>query len=94
MKGLGGVEALAEYDGMLFDFGVKHNIVMWSKGLLFPVEVAFLDDGGEIKGFGRLDPEDHPSFTLSIAEPTRYALEVPVGFFAEHDIKIGDKFSL
>lgn len=94
MKGLGGVDSLDPFDGMLFDFGTSFNIHMWAKGLTFPIDVAFLDQDGTVLQFGHLDPNMELSFTLISDFPGRYALEVPVGFFETHQITIGTKFDL
>ncbi len=94
MRGLGGVTSLEPFDGMLFDFGCQYDIHMWAKNLFFPIDVAFLDENGVVLQFGRLDPKAERSFTLKAIAPGRYALEVPVGFFEENDIKIGDTFQL
>lgn len=94
MKGLGGITDLDPYDGMLFDFGTNFNIRMWSKGLVFPVEVAFLDSDGVVMQIGKLDPSEERSFDLASDSPGYYALEVPVGFFENNGIAIGSKFEL
>ncbi len=94
MRGLGGVTSLEPYDGMLFDFGCQYDIHMWAKNLLFPIDVAFLDEDGVVLQFGHLDPNTERSFTLKANVPGNYALEVPVDFFKNNDIKIGDKLEL
>jgi uncharacterized membrane protein (UPF0127 family) len=98
MKGLGGVDSLEPYDGMLFDFGIPYTIALWSKSLLFPVDVAFLDEDGVVLEFDFLDPdfEMPPSMnnTIFSSELSSYALEVPRGFFKANNIQIGDKFEL
>lgn len=88
MRGLGGVTGLGPYDGMVFDFGCKFSPIMTPKGLLFPVEVAFVTDYGEIVEIHRLDPGYE--FTQGTArKDIQYALEVPVGFFDLHGVAIG-----
>lgn len=94
MRGLSGVDSLEPYDGMLFDFGCQFDIHMWAKNLLFPVDVAFLDEDGTVLQFGHLNPNTETSFTLKATAPGRYALEVPVGFFEDNNIQIGDKLAL
>ena len=94
MQGLGGVASLEPYDGMLFDFGCQFNIHMWAKNLIFPIDIAFLDEDGTVLQFGRLDPNTERSFTLKANAPGRYALEVPVGFFTENNIQLGDTLEL
>lgn len=88
ITGLAGVTSVEPFDGMLFDFGSSYPVIMTPKGLVFPVEVAFIDAEGFIQEFKRLDPAD--GFTQAAAAKVRFALEVPVGFFEENDIEIGD----
>jgi uncharacterized membrane protein (UPF0127 family) len=89
MHGLRGVTSLEPYDGMLFDFGCNFSPIMTPNGLRFPVDVAFITSGGQIVEIHRLDPAD--GFTRSTTRrDIRFALEVPVGFFETHSIKIGD----
>jgi hypothetical protein len=88
ITGLAGVTSLEPFNGMLFDFGIDWPVIMTPKGLLFPVEVAFIDAEGFIREFKRLDPAD--GFTQAATTEVRFALEVPVGFFEENDIEIGD----
>lgn len=88
MTGLKGATSLEPYDGMLFDFGISMNIIMTPKGCLFPLEVAFITDDGEIKEIKLLDPGT--GFTQESSSKVRFALEVPKGFFAKNGITIGD----
>ena len=92
LRGLTGVTSLDPYSGMLFDFGMNHRITMTPRGLQFPVDVAFLSAEGEILSIKRLDPTN--GFTQYTDEPARFALEVPVGFFSENNIAIGDQFEI
>jgi len=90
--GLKGVTSLEPYDGMLFDFGCDFYPIMTPKGLIFPVEVAFVTEDGIIKEIQQLDPAN--GFTRAATVRVRYALEVPVGFFNIHNIKVGDSIDL
>lgn len=89
MRGLSGVASLEPFDGMVFDFGCKFSPIMTPKGLLFPVDVAFVTDYGEIVEIHKLDPEY--GFTQGTTRTDiQYALEVPVGFFDLHGVTVGD----
>ena len=90
--GLKGVNSLAPYDGMLFDFGQGFYPIMTPKGLKFPVEVAFISEDGIIHEIKCLDPAN--GFTQSASMQVRYALEVPVGFFVDNHIHVGDIITL
>lgn len=87
ITGLAGVTSLEPFDGMLFDFGSSYPVIMTPKGLVFPVEVAFINEEGIIREIKVLDPAD--GFTQAASEKARFALEVPVGFCEENDVKIG-----
>jgi len=89
MRGLRGVASLEPFDGMLFDFGCAFSPIMTPKGLLFPVDVAFITVQGEIVEIHRLDP--NYGFTQGTERrDVQYTLEVPVGFFEDNDIQLGN----
>ena len=88
ITGLAGVTSFESLDGMLFDFGINWPVIMTPKGLAFPVEVAFINEEGVIREIKTLDPAD--GFTQAASEKARFALEVPVGFFEENKITVGD----
>jgi len=90
MRGLSGIRKLDPYHGMLFDFGREMAIMMTPRGLLMPVQVAFLSEGMEIKEISKLDPA--MGFMVGSKDKVRYALEVPVGWFAQYSLEIGDRF--
>jgi len=90
--GLRGVTSLEPYDGMLFDFGQDFYPIMTPRGLVFPVEVAFISEDGIIREMKLLDPAT--GFTQAASIQVRYALEVTVGFFDTNNIQIGDLISL
>lgn len=88
IKGLKGVTSLEPYDGMLFDFGTATDILMTPRGCLFPLEVAFITDEGQITEIKLLDPDT--GFTQGSSSKARFALEVPKGFFDDNGINVGD----
>ena len=92
MTGLKGVTSLEPYDGMLFDFGQKFYPIMTPKGLIFSIEVAFISEEGVIQEFKTLDPVN--GLTQAASKYARYALEVPIGFFMDNNINVGDTINL
>ena len=88
MRGLKGVRDLSPFEGMVFDFGSEIFVIMTPRGCEIPLEVAFLNESGTIVEFTKLDPQ--LGFTRAASQLVRYALEVPVGFFAAHNIVVGD----
>ncbi len=93
MAGLKGVTSLGDFDGMLFDFGCKFQPIMTPSGLQFPVDLAFILESGEIVEIKRLDPTYGVNQSVT-REDIFYVLEVPVGFFEEHDVNVGDIIEL
>lgn len=91
MRGLSGARSLEPFDGMLFDFGREVDIIMTPRGMLFSLEVAFIKEDGTIAEIATL------SHTLGInlfsRNKARYALEVPVGFFQNNKLAVGDRFN-
>lgn len=93
MTGLKGVTSLEPYDGMLFDFGCKFRPTMTPRGLIFPIDIAFVTDQFEIVEFSRLDPKIG-WVESSKRTDIQYVLEVPVGFFEENNIDLNDTIVL
>ena len=79
---------LGTYDGMLFDFVLPEMVIMTPRGLIMPVELAFINEDGVIVQITKLDPSF--GYTQAASSKVRYALEVPIGFFETHNIKVGD----
>lgn len=94
MRGLSGVTDLTPHHGMLFDFGCDFKAIMHPRGLKLDIEVAFITSEGEIVEIGSLLQDMYPNFLLYAPVPVRYVLEVPVGFFEQNNLKVGDKINL
>lgn len=88
MRGLKGIIDLSPYDGMVFDFGSPYDAIMTPKGCKIALDLAFLDESGKILEITKLDPS--LGFMQASTKPVRYALEAPAGFFASHNITVGD----
>lgn len=94
-RGLSGRDSMGGYAGMYFIFdrpGI-YGIVM--REMRFPLDVVWLN-GEKIVDLGEGIP---PEPGVSEAELTVYSneflangiLELPAGFIAEHDVKVGDR---
>lgn len=87
-KGLMGVTALPDNYGMLFVFDETVQPAFWMKDTLIPLEVVFMSKQGQIKAITPMQPQSeeiHPA-----PEPLPYALELPQGWMATHNVTIGD----
>lgn len=95
-QGLMGRKALPQGEGMLFIFEQPGILSFWMKNTLIPLSIGFFDASKRLiqmmdmcPGIGK--EEDLPIYlSRSLAS---YALEVPLGWFEEHNICIGMKFT-
>ena len=75
--------------GMLFIFDETQQQCMWMKNTLLPLSVAFIDDGGTIINVEDMAPQTEDSHCAK--RPSRYALEMNLGWFAARGIKPGTR---
>ncbi|HWO07427.1 MAG TPA: DUF192 domain-containing protein [Candidatus Paceibacterota bacterium] len=88
-KGLSGTSSLAEGEGMLFVFDDDDRHMFWMKDMVFSIDILWADRDGRVVHIEQsVSPETFPQ-TFAPPVPARYALEVPAGFAAARDIKIG-----
>lgn len=93
-RGLGGREGLAPDTGMLFVFDRPQLLSFWMKGMLFCLDIIWIE-GGAIQGAaenvcpappGTADADLTP---YTAPAPVTYALEVPAGWLAAHGLGAG-----
>ena len=75
--------------GMLFKFEPAKQASMWMKNTFIPLDVAFIDRNGVITDIKPLNPEELKS--VGASKVVTYALEMNRGWFAGHDIHVGDQ---
>ena len=80
-------KSMAQNAGMLFIFDEAAVHCMWMKNTLIPLSVAFIDEQGAIVNIADMQPHSEQSHCA--ARPTRYALEMNLGWFAQRGIKAG-----
>ena len=69
---------MAPDHGMLFDFGRSQPVAMWMRNTYIPLDMLFIDEGGEIVNIAH-DTVPHSEEVLQSAGPVRFVLEVPAG---------------
>ena len=92
--GLGGRADLGKYDGMLFTFPVADKYAFVMRDMHFSIDIIWLNNGKIV------DIAPSVPLEIGVAESNlrRYrprlsgnaVLELPAGFSAKHQIKIGD----
>jgi uncharacterized membrane protein (UPF0127 family) len=93
-KGLMGRTELPKGHGMLFVHERAQRLSFWMKDTLIPLSIAFFDEDKELINILDMDPPTGPPLVrYRSTAPALYALEVPQGWFEEHGIERGAKFS-
>ena len=78
---------------MLFIYPVPGPLSFWMKDTKIPLSIAFIDETGCILSIQKMVPMQIEERYRS-PKPVRYALEVNRGWFAKHDIAVGDVIEL
>ncbi len=71
--------------GMLFVFSSDQPVCMWMKNTYIPLSVAFIGDKGRIANITEMKPQTLDSHCA--VQNVRFALEMPLGWFAQRGIK-------
>ncbi|MFH1223651.1 MAG: DUF192 domain-containing protein [Pseudomonadota bacterium] len=93
-KGLMGVNDLGDGEGMIFVYDDPEQLSFWMKNTLIPLDIAFIEADGRIAIIHNMRTElGKPDFVLptyASPVPVKFAVEVPVGWFASKGIKAMD----
>ena len=87
---------LAPDYGMLFVFPTETSLSFWMKNTFIPLSIAFFDHNNrliEIQDMSVLSSMDKALPLYKSSRPAAYALEVPLHWFEENEIRQGMKFS-
>lgn len=93
--GLMGRTALAPDSGMVFLFDNPFAGGFWMKDTLIPLSIAFWNADGRIVGILDMQPcktDNCPVYTPP--KPYVGAVEANLGYFAAHDVTVGDMVEL
>lgn len=87
--GLMNVRALPKDHGMVFVYPRARRMAFWMHNTLIPLTIAYITDDGtiaQIEDMQAMDESTHPSTGV-----VRFALEMPLHWYAEHGIHPGDR---
>ena len=95
-RGLGGKVSLDDNKGLLFVFDNSGYPAIWMKNMLFPIDIAWIDQNFHIVDMKKnVSPNTYPSsFEPSPGAEAKYVLEVNAGFFDTHNISIGNTLTI
>ena len=84
------VKELGDLQGMLFVYQRSHNISMWMKNTVLPLDMLFIRPDGRI---ARIEKETVPFSldSISSGEPVVAVLELNGGVAGKYGIQPGDK---
>lgn len=91
-RGLMYRESLCADCGMLFEFKPRRQVSMWMKNTYIPLDVAYFKSDGTITDIKPLQPQDLTS--VGSSDHISYALEMNQGWFAKHNVAVGDKIQV
>ncbi len=91
--GLGGHNSLADNEGMLFTFPSRGFHSFWMKGMMFPLDIIWIQDGIVVDVVKDAPvPEDYSDMSVfTPANPADMVLELNAGIADKYNIKIGDE---
>jgi hypothetical protein len=89
-RGLMNRTSLAEDAGMLFVFPETERHSFWMKNTLIPLDMIFIGEDRTVVGIVA-NAEPLTLEPRSVAEPSRYVLEVIGGWAARHGVAAGDR---
>lgn len=93
-RGLSGREKLAANEGMLFVFEEPRPYGFWMKDMRFSIDIIWFDQNRKIIDvWESAHPSSYPKVFTPRA-PAQFVLEVPAGFFANHNLKIGNTIEI
>jgi uncharacterized membrane protein (UPF0127 family) len=94
-QGLSGRRELSDKHGMLFTFDTPQICSFWMKGIKIALSIGFFNQNRELlQWIDMLPPKNSSELLPTYKSPkeTKYALEVPMGWFRKQKIKIGQTF--
>lgn len=90
-RGLGGTPALAQNEGMLFEFPQDGFHAIWMKDMLIPIDIIWLSVGGEVvDAREKVSPDSFPAVFIP-KSPAHFVVELPAGSAKVFDMRVGSR---
>ena len=96
-RGLMHRDSLDGGHGMLFVYDKPSKLSFWMKNTRIPLSIGFFNEEKRLLQIEDMNPPKSKTAPLALYNsllPAQYALEVPQGWFTQHKITPGMKFTL
>ncbi len=94
-RGLMQRTSLKENAGMIFIFDDERILNFWMKDTLIPLDIGYFDKTKtliDIQSMQPISPMENEPKIYPSKKPAQYALEMPLGWYAKHKVKVGAKY--
>ena len=88
--GLSDTSSLDPNEGMLFVHNSEGRPGYVMRDMAFPIDIVFVDAGGEITTIHHAEPSDDQTFRGT----AKYVLELPYNYTVDNDIAVGDQVTI
>ena len=91
-QGLADRDSMDQDSGMLFVFGTEEPRLFWMKGVIFPLDIIFMDTSRTIVEITTMQSQTFvPDYALRQhqSQPARYALEINAGLAEQFGLAVG-----
>ncbi len=87
-RGLMERDSMPADHGMIFVFPEERELGFWMKNTRIPLDIIYLDTGGQIVSVHQMKPYDRTN--VPSAGPAKYAIELNLGHVKTTGVKVGD----
>jgi len=85
-------DSLPPDHGMLFIYPEERILSFWMRNTRIPLDIAFIDRNGVVVNIDQMAPQSDSTHASS--RPAMYALEMRLGWFADHGVRAGARLEL
>lgn len=89
-RGLQGVNALRDTEGMLFPFGRPLSQQFWNDGMIMAFDLLWIRDGRVVGIVPDIPPPHKEPLVYDSPGPVEYAVELPAGWAERYGVRLGD----
>ena len=99
-RGMAGRSSIGRNEGMLFVFKDEQERTFWMRGCLIPLDILFVDAGGNVVSYHESMEPPKPGASLNSlprypsGEPAQFAFEVKAGTIERLGVQVGDRVRL